>query len=360
MNLAPPAGPERTTIAPPETRTSYPRISARELADTPLSSVPRWFDAIDPNAVPAAPARREAAAPLFVIALLFVALGRGILLRAALPIVLAILAVVILVRGVRRVRPAPARRRGLSLDRQRMSFHSGGRSSATPLLSLAAPFGVTLLSTRPRDRVVAVLSSAEGTFYVGAAVDAASRKAHPLLDRATTLSRDDMGLSAIAPDGEPIDLSASDLVSLLEALIAIDPCCIDRLVLSDTRGAPITLDSRELCVGERKFDLSAPLEWRAMVFQEAFGPAVAVYQGTWIRQNGSEVVLVALLPSLLPGRTDEGLSGLDYGALRDLRLMQAIPEDPPQPEKRVAIERLFMLPLRSALDKAPRGSRASA
>ena len=34
--------------------------------------------------------------------------------------------------------------------------------------------------------------------------------------------------------------------------------------------------------------------------------------------------------------------------------MQAAPEQPPPPEQRVAIERLFMLPLRSALDRAPR------
>jgi hypothetical protein len=360
MKLAPPAGTERPTISPSEPRPSQSRISSREVPDARLSSAPRWFDAIDPNAAPAPRNRPEAAAPLFVLALVLVALGRGILLRAALPVVLAIAAVVILVRGVRRPRPAPTRRRGISLDRQRLLFHSRARSSATPLLSLAAPFGVTLISTRLRDRVVAALSSAEGTFYVGAAVDAACRRAFPLLDGACTLSGDDMGLSAIAPDGEPIDLSASDLTSLLEALIAIDPSCIGRLVLSDTRGEAITMDSRELCVGEWKFDLTAPIEWRAMVFQESFGPAVAVYQGTWIRQGSSEVVFVALLPSLLPGRIDEGLADLDYGALRDLRLMQAIPEDPPLPEKRIAIERLFVLPLRSALDKAARGARARA
>jgi hypothetical protein len=36
--------------------------------------------------------------------------------------------------------------------------------------------------------------------------------------------------------------------------------------------------------------------------------------------------------------------------------MQASPEAPPPSEQRVAIDRLFMLPVRSALDRAPRAS----
>src|SRR5262245_13123813 len=132
MKLAP-AGAERPTISPSsERRSSSPRIATRESPDARVSSAPRWFDAIDPNAVPVAPSRREAAAPLFVLALILVALGKGIVLRAALPIVLALAAVVIVVRGVRRARPVSARRRGISLDRQRLLFHSGNRCSPTP------------------------------------------------------------------------------------------------------------------------------------------------------------------------------------------------------------------------------------
>src|SRR5262245_43481711 len=88
MKLAP-AGAERPTISPPEHRSSSPRISIRESPDARVSSAPRWFEAVDPNAAPVARRRREAAAPLFVLALVLVALGRGILLQAALPIVLA-------------------------------------------------------------------------------------------------------------------------------------------------------------------------------------------------------------------------------------------------------------------------------
>jgi hypothetical protein len=40
--------------------------------------------------------------------------------------------------------------------------------------------------------------------------------------------------------------------------------------------------------------------------------------------------------------------------------MQATPEAPPPAEQRVAIDRLFMLPVRSALDRAPRTSHHAA
>jgi hypothetical protein len=39
--------------------------------------------------------------------------------------------------------------------------------------------------------------------------------------------------------------------------------------------------------------------------------------------------------------------------------MQSLPDVPPPREQRVAIERLFMLPLRQALDRAPRVPRTS-
>src|SRR5262249_37873890 len=136
------------------------------------------------------------------------------------------------------------------------------------------------------------------------------------------------------------------------------PSCFDRILLTDARGAAITLDSRTLTLGERIFDLTAPLEWRSIVFQEPFGSAVAIYQDTWVRQNGTEIVLAALLPSVSPPQgTRDDLSGLDRAVLRDLRLMQASPEPPPPTEQRIAIDRLFMLPLRSAIDRAPRRSR---
>ncbi|MFS8064855.1 MAG: IMP dehydrogenase [Byssovorax sp.] len=346
-----------------------------------------WLDALDPDApAPAAQPTLAAAValPLFLAALIVFALAKSSALRVLVPLALAAAAGLILAR----VR-APARRgwlrwgrkpssgltsgqgrgprRGLELEGDRLSFRSAGRLQA--LLSTSSPFGVTLLATPRRERAVLLLTSASGTFYVGAHFDVDARRAAAhVLDRATTVGGDDVGLESIAPDGDPLLIAPEDFVTLLDTLAARSPSCLDRFVLTDARGADLTLDGRALLAGERSIDLDAPLEWRAIVFQEAFGQSVAVYQGTWVRQGDSEIVLVCLLPSLGPAIfADIDLAGLDRtpgqspkaplsGLLRDIRLMQATPEPPPPTEQRVAIDRHFMLPVRCALDRAPRAA----
>jgi hypothetical protein len=254
--------------------------------------------------------------------------------------------------------------RGLALDGERLSFFPrretpGAPSAGRQLLLLDEPFGVTLLASPRRDQVIAVLSSGSGTFYLGAAFDAPARRAFaPLLERCFTVIGDDVGMAAIGPDGEPLLLASDELASLLDALVEVSPACLEGLVSTDARGDSILLDGRHLRVGERAVDLGAPLEWKPIVFQEAFGQAVAVYQGTWIRQSSTELTLVSLLPALGPAPgADLDLTSVDRGVLRDLRLMQASPESPPPTEQRVAIDRLFMLPVRHALDGAPRITR---
>jgi hypothetical protein len=255
------------------------------------------------------------------------------------------------------------KRRGLSLERTRLWFQSPDPARSHTFLEPLEPFGVTLLSTPRRDRALAVLTSRAGTFCVGCSFDAAARRtAMPIFDSAFTVTNDEAGLEAIGPDGEPLTLAPPEFLRLLQGLGGVDRACFERLVLSDARGAPLVLDGRErreLRVGDRTFDLAAPIEWRGIVFQEGLGQAIAVYQGTWIRQGSSEIVLVSLLPSIMSagaqGITENGsLAGLDRSVLRDLRLMQAVPEEPPPVEQRVAIDRLFMLPVRYALDRAPR------
>jgi hypothetical protein len=226
------------------------------------------------------------------------------------------------------------------------------------MLRFDAPFGVTLLASPRRDRVIVLLSSATGTFYVGAAFDASARRAFaPLLDRSYTIVGDDAGMEAIGPDGAPLALAPDELAGLLDVLVEHSPSCFDRFVVTDARGVPITLDGRQLSIGDRAVDLDAPLEWKPIVFQEAVGQAIAVYQGTWVRQSGTELTLVSLLPALgLPPGEGIDLGTVDRSVLRDLRLMQGSPEVPPPSEQRVAIDRLFMLPVRSALDRAPRAA----
>jgi hypothetical protein len=349
---------------------------------------PLWLDAIDPDAPPEAPRpalAALAALPLLVAAILVFALAKSPVVRVLVPVALGALAV-LLATQARRLgrRPRWMRwgakprdealaasgrgpRRGLELAADRLAFRSAGRLQ--PILTTTGPFGVTLLATPRRDRAVVLLTSAAGTFYVGAHFDVEARRAAAhILDRATTVGGDDVGLESIAPDGDPLLIAPDDFVTLLDTLAARSPSCLDRFVLTDARGAELKLDGRALHAGDRNIDLDAPLEWRAIVFQEAFGQAVAVYQGTWVRQGDSELVLVCLLPSLGPAMfADIDLAGLDRaegqapkaplsGLLRDIRLMQATPEQPPPTEQRVAIDRHFMLPVRCALDRAPRTS----
>ncbi|WP_437680472.1 IMP dehydrogenase [Sorangium sp. So ce131] len=348
---------------PPETgwpaaqRADEPARDADDAAVT-LAPATQWFDALDRETAPAggAGSRRLWSIPLLVAALVLAAAARGPVVRAVVPLALAAAAAALLARGRRQLLPpAQASRRGLSLDGDRLLLRGKGDGAPHVLLAARERFGVTLLATPRRDRVVALLSSTAGIASIGAAFDGPSRRTFAaLLDRASVVSSDEVGLEAIGPDGEPIALSPAALASLLDELTRRAPGCLDRFLVTDARGATLGLDGRELRAGGRVFDLAAPLEWRAFVFQEELGQTItAVYQGTWVRQGASEVVLVCLLPALAPAL--DGMDGpLDRGALRDLRLMQGTPEDPPPAEQRVAVDRLLMVPIRSALDKAPR------
>jgi len=255
----------------------------------------------------------------------------------------------------------PTSERTLELDEDGFRLTSIG-NGARRLMPSLGPIGVTLISSRRRDRLVAAITSSEGTFYVATDLDAAHRREYSeMLVRSHAVASDECGLDAIGPDGEPMCLAPSRFAELLERLRALYPGCMDRFLLSDVSGAPVTLDGAELVVRSMSFDLAAPLSWRPLLFQETFGSAIAIYQGTWVRQGNSEIVLVSLLPSVsfVDAASYEEPAGhvdLDRAALRDLRLMQAAPEDPPPQEQRVAIDRLFMLPLRGALDRAPRAS----
>lgn len=245
------------------------------------------------------------------------------------------------------------------------------------LIDLSSTFGITLLSDPVRHRLVLAVTGTGRAVYFSARVDPEERHAYRrLLSSASTVSDDDAVLDALGPDGAPLELKLVDMNAFLEFLLLRDGMAMDRCFLSDTHGAPVILDNHELHIGIKGFDLRAPLEWRAMLFQEPFGtvtpvsdhePAqnppggVMVYQATWVRQGISEAVLVSLIPSVssvaTPPHPPAGeVPEVASAVLRDLRLMQASPEPPPPAELRVAIERMYMVRLRAALDRAPRPS----
>jgi hypothetical protein len=233
---------------------------------------------------------------------------------------------------------------------------------ATTLASFDEPFGVTIFSSPDRSLFRIALTSARAARYVAAQVrDAEDAALAPtLIAGAVTVSDDDLRASS------GVALTAGDAEKLLRAIVERAPQALERIFLSDSNGEAVTVGTGELCVGPRRIDLMAPLEWHASVFQEALPQAAAFYQATWIRQADLEVVFVA--PVASEGTMNQepaaavcaaGLRPLVRRSLsRDLRLLQAPPEKPPPHEHRHAIDRPFMLPLRRAVDGAPRPSRA--
>jgi hypothetical protein len=170
--------------------------------------------------------------------------------------------------------------------------------------------------------------------------------------------------------GDESALSAASAGRLLAEVVRRAPAALDRVYLLDATGEPVMLDRTELRVGSRRIDLSAPLEWRASVFQERGVRSTSVSQATWVRQADVEIVLVASVPpeggwlrgvDVAAGRPEPTLSDAVRDEIaRDLRLMQGSIAEPPPREMRRAIDRVFMLALRRALDRAPRVSRVEA
>jgi hypothetical protein len=257
--------------------------------------------------------------------------------------------------------------------RSYITIHSWGITRADPqgTLRLAAwsePFGVTVLSDHARERVLLAFTTASQTRFVGVRVE--SGAADRLLAAAATLADSD---ALSVHGGDDASLSERDALTLLDLVRQRVPQALRRILLSGARGERIVLDERELRVEwsqdgtsdrapssealrpRRSFDLAAPLEWRGFSFHEAAGPVGTLYQATWVRQGPTEVVLVAQMPPEI-ARYGVGLGGnVDRSAvLRDLRLMQSLPGEPPPRDLRLAIERVFMLSLRQALDAAPR------
>lgn len=252
-----------------------------------------------------------------------------------------------------------SRRRGLALRGGILSFAARGQKTAQQVLDLREPFGVTALANRSRSRASLAITTSTGSFYVSGRFDEQTRGAwRATLASAFTVASDERALDAAAPDGFPLELDGTTFGQFFAALRALDPRCTSRLFLSGHRGDAVTVDGRALTVGERLFDLGLALEWHGALFREqAFG-AMSVFQLTFVRQGEQEVAFVSLMPALAapscPGDVVATAEPeLERAVLRDMGLLNVGVEDAPPAHLRVAIERVFMLPLRAALDGAP-------
>ena len=253
--------------------------------------------------------------------------------RAAAAAVLVAIAAAVDHLSWKRGRPAKA---WLVLDEQGMHKVEGvhGAAQATTMLAWREPFGATVFGSADRATFLIALTSPRATRLVSVRAPEGAGCAPTLLERASPAPD-----SYLRPREEPV-LGVSDAERLLRELARRAPAALDRVYLSDACGAPVVLDRSELRVGARRIDLSSPLESRAFVFHESGAHSASVCQATWVRQSDAEVVLVS------PMAAEGGWPQASVG-------------EPPPRELRLAIERLFMLPLRRAIDRAPRVSRAA-
>jgi hypothetical protein len=263
--------------------------------------------------------------------------------------------------GLHRV---PSSRRA-SAGASSAAAHGAPPQNAT-LVEWSEPFGFTVLASADRAKLLLALTSPRSTRYVPAAVlDADDAAAAPnVLERATTVAMSDL------PASDDSALSAADAERLLTEISRRAPASVERMYLSDALGQAVVLDRSELRVGARRIDLSAPLEWRATLFQERGALAASVCQATWVNQGDVEIALVSPLPADgawmgdvrnadVSVRAAGGGPAAMRSVARDLRLIQASADVAPPRDVRHAIDRVFMLPLRRVLDRAPRASRVA-
>jgi hypothetical protein len=228
-----------------------------------------------------------------------------------------------------------------------------------PIVAWNAPFGVALLASYGRPHALLAFTTPTQTRYIPTRIDERTEQDDELFARIAVLADLDL-IDGIAHDAA---LPSAQAASLVRAVEKKDAGSLGRVYLSDGRGAPIALDRATLSVGEKSFDLTSSIEWRALMFHESTGQAAALYQATWVRQSGKEVVLVAPMPASIvprePNAHKEANGRLGRALTRELKLLQAPAETPPARDVRVAIDRPFMMAVRRALDEAPLAQRVS-
>ncbi len=246
----------------------------------------------------------------------------------------------------------PPPRRGLVLRGRELRFDDGGGAEQA-IVTLGDDFGVTVLANRARSRAALALTSPRESFYVGAQLAGHEvNRLRSMLDQAFVVASDERALEPAAPDGHPLLLSGEALARLLDRLTDLDAHSPRRLYMTDVRGDLIVLDEAALRVGARTFDLGKSLDWRGLFFQEAGPGGLTIYQGTHVRQGLNEVVFVALLPALSSPADPGDRAPVGVGPGREVSSRERA-EEPPPASQRVAIDRVFMLPIRAALDASP-------
>lgn len=224
------------------------------------------------------------------------------------------------------------------------------------LVSFASGFGISIFTSARRDRIAIGITTPQQALCIGGFIGASPKRFQTVLPKAVTLPTDDLRLACMLPDGEPLEVDAASLRKLISELQRIDPRAFERCYLTDARGTAIALDGTCVRAGLRTFDLSAPFEWSVSRFRDHAGVADTCFEATWLRQAHDEVAFVSLvrgdertsLHDVLAASSSRG----DPYLARDARLANAQLGPPPPSASCLAVDRLFMLPIRRVLDCA--------
>lgn len=236
------------------------------------------------------------------------------------------------------------------------------RRETTELAAFDAPFGLAVFADPRRTRAILAFTTPTTVRYLTARLGhrESIEADKSLRQRAAAVAESD----ALGAQLDLATLSAKDAESLIAVVAARQADAVGRIFVTGATGETVVLDRTALRVGSKVFDLAEPLEWKAFMFHETVGSMAMLYHATWVRQELSEVVLVSSMPPEVSALFSDGpdevravverSSEMPRAIARDLRIMQASADTPPPVETRVAVERMFMFPLRRALDSAPR------
>lgn len=210
-------------------------------------------------------------------------------------------------------------------------------SGASSLVRWQEPFGLTILAEPWAERLLFAFTTRDRVSYLTVPLRGLPRERRAELTRGAIEASERRASDSVGDEGA---LRAVDALRLLRRVGERTPGAVDRIFLTGARGEPVFLEADALTIGSRRFDLAAPIGVRSFVFQEAGFAVVSLYQAIWFEQDGSEVALVsAVTPETQLPR------GIAKGP-------------PPHGAVRVAIDRVFMGPLRAHLARAPRASQA--
>lgn len=240
----------------------------------------------------------------------------------------------------------------LLLDRRLEFLRDEKSAEPVLLLSLRPRFGFTLFASADRSKLAVAITNGAGTVCIGSDLGPTDRRRLSLiLSRAVTVCRDDLSMAMRLPSGDDMLVDSTSLLRLIDALTQEDATSFGRVLLSDAMGREVVLDGDRLSTSRCTIRLDQPFEWRGFRFREG-----AEFQGTWVRQGKNEVVFVALLVDDVR-RSIHDLAKVkgfrpDTMLRLDRRLAEGVRCKAPPLDQRIAVDRLFMLPLRRALDGA--------